>query len=161
MLPIKKLPYSKESHFYVNMSIQIFVATHTSKIASSTCKTRTDTLFAAFAPNGAPMTAATASTLNGSHSTWPVAILPNELPIADKNVIAKLEAIAVRVGIRNSTSITGTIKKPPPAPTIPDATPTISANINAYGRLNGMSVLSGTALRGTNIINAANNAKMP
>ena len=57
-------------------------------------------------------------------------------PIEDMNVIAKLVAIVIRVGICKTVNIIGTSRNPPAAPTIPDPIPTINAKMAANSLLN-------------------------
>lgn len=88
-------------------------------------------------------------------------ILPTLPPTEEINVIAKLVAIVMRVGIFKTVNIIGTSKNPPAAPTIPEPIPTINANEIANALLNVITDVSSTVLRGINIITAAIAAKIP
>lgn len=94
------------------------------------------TFLPAMAPNGDAIKLATIMMDAGKYSIWPVIIFPVVEPIEEMNVIAKDEAIVIRVGILNTTSIIGTNKKAPAAPTIPAPIPTIKASVAASHLLN-------------------------
>lgn len=92
--------------------------------------------FPAIAPSGAAIKLATTMIAAGPQSTCPVVILPTVAPIDEMNVIANDEAIVIRVGIFKRTSMIGTSKKAPAAPTIPAPTPTMNADTAAMVLLN-------------------------
>lgn len=97
-----------------------------------------------------------AMTAAGKSGTSPEKSLPVTDPIEEMNVIAKEEAIVILVGIRSITSMIGTSKNAPPAPTIPAPIPTIKAEPEAIHLLKDIfSDCSLLDLAGMNIITTA------
>ncbi len=92
--------------------------------------------FPAFAPNGEAIKLAIIIIIAGTYSICPVVILPTVEPIDEINVIASEDAIVILVGIFKTTSIIGTSKNAPAAPTIPAPSPTIKASKAASHLLN-------------------------
>ncbi|MNZ93846.1 hypothetical protein D3C78_1129370 [compost metagenome] len=87
--------------------------------------------------------------------------MPAVEPIDEMKVIASDEAIATRVGIFKTTSITGTVINAPAAPTIPDNMPITPASTAASGLLNCSLEKSAVSspFFGRNIIMAAISAR--
>src|SRR5699024_3477755 len=88
----------------------------------------------------------------------PISIFPTAVPIDEMKVIASELAIVIRVGIFKTTIIIGTSINAPAAPTIPAATPTISAKRTAKDLLNvicDISVCPSSFDFGKNIITTA------
>lgn len=118
------------------MVIQVFTAVTKIKIPIIICKTFVFTRFPTFAPIGEAIKLAATIMSEGRISTCPVEIFPETAPIDEINVMAKEEAIVIRVGIFKTTSIMGTNKNAPPAPTTPAPIPTMKAKRAASHLLN-------------------------
>src|SRR5690625_1187218 len=112
---------------YPIISNHILMAVTKIRMDKIHCNTFVFIFFPALAPNGAAIKLATINTMAGAYKICPVTTLPIVEPIEDKKVIANEEAIVTRVGIFKITSMMGTSKNAPPAPTIPALTPIIKA----------------------------------
>src|SRR5699024_8013783 len=149
--------------YKLNNSNQILTALAKIRAAKIHCKYLVFIFLPTLAPSGAPIILAITIIIAGINNTWPVAILPAAVPIEEMKVIASELAIVILVGIFNTTIIIGTKTNAPAAPTIPEATPTISARIDASGLLNVTSDKSVTPSSfdfGRNIITTAIVAKI-
>ena len=70
------------------------------------------------------------------HSICPVNVLPNKTATEERKTMARLVAIAIRVGIWTKEVINGIKMNDPPCPTMPPKIPIVSAEPTAHGRLN-------------------------
>ncbi len=109
------------------------------------------------APNGAATTLAQIITRLGPSSTSPADNLPIVAPIDEMNVMASEDAMVTLIGIFSTTSIKGTSKNAPAAPTTPDNSPTVPARITTSTRLNSPELEFWSPIRSVrmNIIAAA------
>src|SRR5699024_725647 len=121
---------------YTKISNHTLTAVPKINIARIYCKYVVLMFLPVLAPKGDAIRLATTIIIAGSHVTCPVTTLLAEVPIEEIKVMASEEAIVILVGIFKITSIIGTSKKEPPAPTIPAPTPTNQANKEPRPRLN-------------------------
>src|SRR5699024_3599850 len=105
------------------------------KIARIHCKYFVFMFFPVLAPKGEAIRLAITIIIAGTHVTCPVATLLADVPIEEIKVIARDEAMVIRDGIFKITSIIGSSKQEPPAPTMPAPTPTNHAKKEPRPRL--------------------------
>ena len=124
-----------QPHFY-KIDNQVFTAVAKINRPIVPCNTFVFNFLPMLAPIGEAIKLATTIINAGSIGIFPVAIFPETAPMDEINVMAKEEAIVILVGILRTTSIIGTNKNAPPAPTIPAPIPTMNANKDASHLLN-------------------------